>query len=52
MISGTLSSEIENNDMVCEACLAAISLGSECLEVGRMRGFSFSMQKLCVCKSE
>lgn len=41
MISGTLSSEIENNDMVYEAYLAAISLRSECLEVGRMRGFSF-----------
>lgn len=52
MISGNLSSEIENNDMMYDACLAVSSLGSECLEVGRMRGFSFSMQKLCVCKSE
>lgn len=41
MVSGNLSSEIENNDIVYEACLAAISLGSECLELGRMRGFSF-----------
>lgn len=41
MISGNLSSEIETNDMVYEAYLAAISLGSECLEVGRMRGFLF-----------
>lgn len=50
MISGNLSSEIENNDMVYEACLAAISLGSECLELGRVRGFLFSMQKLRVCQ--
>lgn len=41
MVSGTLSSERENNDMVYEAYLAAISLGNECLEVGRMRGFLF-----------
>lgn len=29
MVSGNPSSEIENNDMVYEACHAAISLGSE-----------------------
>lgn len=48
MISGNLSSEIENNDMVYEACLAAISLESECLEVGRMRGLSFFQCRSCV----
>lgn len=48
MISGNLSSEIENNDMVYETCLAAISLENECLEVGRMRAFSFFQCRSCV----